>query len=101
MTQRSTMQDKKNKEVVTLPELAEMKARLVRFDNSPALLSGLYPLICKSAGREFFTEAVVLMVLLAMRDTTLGQSIDDSQALADRAPQFVAVITKNQKITVI
>jgi len=105
---RSTM--KENVEVVVLPSQEDMMARLMGVDTNPWAAKNLYPLICLEHEREFATQAVELMVLLAINEATEGQDNAYTKyllrsvvrdALTSRAGEFVAAITADIPVRVI
>lgn len=101
---------KENVEVVVLPSREDMMARLMGVDTNPWAAKNLYPLICLEHEREFATQAVELMVLLAINKATEGLDSKytkhllkpvDRDALIRRAGEFVAAITADIPVRVI
>ncbi len=85
-------------------------ARLMGVDTDPWAAKNLYPLICLAHEREFVTQAVELMVLLAINKATEGLDSAYSKhfvrtvvrnALTSRAGEFVAAITADLPVRVI
>jgi hypothetical protein len=101
---------KENVEVVVLPRKEDMMARLMGVDTNPWAAKHLYPLICLEHEREFATQAVELMVLLAINEATEGLDSEYTKhfvksvvrdALTSRAGEFVAAITADIPVRVI
>ena len=101
---------KVNIEVVVLPSQEDMMARLMGVDTDPWAAKNLYPLICLAHEREFVTQAVDVMVLLAINEATEG--LDSAytkhllrsvvrDALTSRAGEFVVAITADLPVRVI
>ena len=108
MVIRSTV--KENIEVIVLPSAEDMMARLMGVDTEPWAAKNLYPLICLAHEREFVTQAVDVMVLLAINEATEG--LDSAytkhfvksvvrDSLTCRAGEFVAAITADLPVRVI
>ena len=101
---------KENIEVIVLPSSEDMMARLMGVDTDPWAAKNLYPLICLEHEREFATQAVEVMVLLAINKATEG--LDNAytkyllrsvvrNALTSRAGEYVAAITADIPVRVI
>ena len=97
-------------EVVVLPSAEDMMARLMGVDTDPWTAKNLYPLICLAHEREFVTQAVDLMVLLAINEATEGHDSAYTKyllrsvvrdALIRRAGEYVAAITADLPVRVI